>query len=487
MLAKNEGVQGKVIVTTLEGLMPKEHFLRDLEGFVDFSFIYDRVKHLYSSVGRPSVDPVVLVKMLLIGFLYGIDSERRIEREAQVNIAYRWFLGIGFDERIPDHSTISQTRRRKFRGSSIFEGIFYEVVKKCIEVGLVDGSLILTDSTHVKASASSKRSEVLKVAVDPSDYVKGLDRISEEEDLKVRAEAIARGRKKRGRPIKAEPKTKLIRTSKTDPDSGYMNRPDKPQGFHYLSHQSSDGKSGIITDVYVTPGNVNDCVPYVLRIKYQKERYNFPIKEVGIDQAYDQIEIHKEMHDLGIKTFAPIRKSSSVNRNVFSVNDFAYNETKDAYVCPAGNGLRYVSVNKTNRSKSYAASTYQCSACHLKPQCLGGKQKRRTIDTPFFQEIANKQRQNSYTERYYEIQRLRQIYCEGNFATQKECHNLRRTRKRGNKNVTEHCLLSALALNLKRLVKYLKGQPTPALLFRFFALFPRQHKTFAFQSCASPF
>jgi len=232
-----------------------------------------------------------------------------------------------------------------------------------------------------------------------------------------------------------------------------------------LSHQSADGKSGIITDVYVTPGNVNDCIPYVARIKYQKEKYNFPIKEVGIDQAYDQIEIHKEMHDLGIKTYIPIKKTSSVNTNVFSVKDFTYDETKDIYICPAGNELRYVSVNKVNRSKSYAACTQHCNKCSLKPRCLGGKRKYRALDIPFFQEIANMQRQNSSTARYNEVQRLRQIFCEGNFATQKECHNLRRTRKRGNKNVTEHCLLSALALNLKRLVKYLKDQPAPTLFF----------------------
>ena len=187
---------------------------------------------MYSSVGRPSIDPVILIKMLLLGFIYCIDSERRMEKEAQVNIAYRWFLGIDLDERIPDHSTISQTRRRKFKDSNIFEEIFFEIVKKCIEAGLVDGSLILTDSTHIKANANNNRSEILKVTVDPSDYVKKLDQISEEEDLKVRAEAIAQGRKKHGRRANEAPKVKMIRKSLTDSDSGYMNRPEKPKGFH---------------------------------------------------------------------------------------------------------------------------------------------------------------------------------------------------------------------------------------------------------------
>jgi transposase len=169
MLEKNMNIQGKMIVTTLEELMPQEYFLRDLSALVDFSFICEKIEHLYSHVGRPSIDPVVLVKMLLIGFLYGIDSERRIEKEVQVNIAYRWFLGIDLDARVPDHSTISQTRRRKFNSTNIFEEIFAEIVKKCIEAGLVDGSLILTDSTHIKASASMKRKETVTVKVEPSE------------------------------------------------------------------------------------------------------------------------------------------------------------------------------------------------------------------------------------------------------------------------------------------------------------------------------
>ena len=167
MLEKNIGTQGRVIVTTLESLMPKEHFLRDLDRLIDFSFIHERLKHLYSTMGRPAVDPVILIKMLLLGFLYGIDSERKIEREVQVNIAFKWFLRINLDERAPDHSTISQTRRRKFKGSNIFEEIFFEVVKKCVDVGLVDGSLILTDSTHIRANANNNRSEVVTLSEHP--------------------------------------------------------------------------------------------------------------------------------------------------------------------------------------------------------------------------------------------------------------------------------------------------------------------------------
>ena len=120
--------------------------MRDLDRLVDFSFIYEKVESLYSNTGRPSIDPVVLVKMLLIGYLYGIDSERKLEQEIRVNIAYRWFLGLELGDNVPDHSTISQLRRRKFNGTTLFEDVFEQVVRLCIEKGLITGKLLLTDS-----------------------------------------------------------------------------------------------------------------------------------------------------------------------------------------------------------------------------------------------------------------------------------------------------------------------------------------------------
>jgi len=475
MLTKSNGMQGKVIVTTLESLMPQEHFLRDLNRLVNFSFIYGKVKHLYSTIGRPSVDPVVLIKMLLIGFLYGIDSERKIEKEVQVNIAFRWFLGIDLDENVPDHSTISQTRRRKLKDTDIFEEMFAEIVKKCIDVGLVDGSLILTDSTHIKASASTHRAEMKTVTVEPRAYIKKLEQLCQEDDLKIRAQGIEAGKKKCGIARNEKPKTKTILVSTTDPDSGIMSRPDKPRGFHYLNHQSTDAKSGIITDVFVTPGNVNDNVPYVGRIKHQKGKLGLPIKEVGADKGYDFVEIHKEMLDLGIRTYiTPYTRETKRINDTYPPAAFHYDFEKDCFTCPNGAELTLLCINQSQRLRVYAASRKSCKTCELFKKCIGGQRKTRQLSVPYFDREARLQRENYRTPRYYEVQRLRRIYCEGNFALQKENHNLRNTRKRGNKNVTEHCLFSALALNLKRLVKYLKANPEKTLLYRLFCTFSSQ-------------
>jgi hypothetical protein len=237
-----------------------------------------------------------------------------------------------------------------------------------------------------------------------------------------------------------------------------MNRPEKPKGFHYLSHQSVDAKSGIITDVCVTPGNINDHVPYADRIKYQIETYGFEIREVGIDRGYDYTEVHKEMYDLGIKTYTPLIDNTP-RAPGFSQKDFIFARENDSYTCPFGKELRYSSVNQTYKNKVYRASPKDCKACPFREKCFGKTGQCRTLMVPFFHEIANMQRENYGTERYYKVQHLRRIYCEGNFALQKDNHNLRRTKKRGNKNVTEHCLLSALALNLKRLVRHLMKNP----------------------------
>ena len=175
-------------------------FLRKVEGIVDFRFIYELVRDLYClDNGRPITDPVVLVKYLLIGFLYGIDSERRIEQEIEVNMAYRWFLGLDIGERVPDHSTISQNRRR-FGGEGVFRQIFEEIVRQCMEKGLAEGTVVLTDSTHVKANASKRQNIKVQVQAETADYMKRLDAAETEERQRLeRAGKIKPQRKGRAK------------------------------------------------------------------------------------------------------------------------------------------------------------------------------------------------------------------------------------------------------------------------------------------------
>ena len=446
MLKRAESKQMKMSFVTLEELMPQEHFLRDLDRLVDFDFIYDKVADLYSNTGRPSIDPVVMIKMLLIGYIYGIDSERKLEQEITVNIAYRWFLGIDFDERVPDHSTISQLRRRKFDGTTIFRDVFDEIVRKCFEAGLIDGKLLLTDSTHIKANARNDLREVIEVPDTPSEYMQKLDR-----------EAYELGLIKE--PVEYDTaKTKEITKSVTDPECGLMKRPGKPTGFHYLNHQTCDSKHGMITDVFVTPGNYNDCTPHADRINYQIDKFGFNTEAVCADKAYDSNEIHNEMFKRNIKTFIPYKltpKSCANYEKGFDKSDFEYNVERDEYVCPNGIIFHFSSYKKGKGVKVYRPKQKDCIVCPFRSQCMGKSKSLRAIEVHLHETARREQFKNNGISEYYNAMRLRKIWCEGNFSHQKERHNLRRTRKRGIERVTEQCLLSACALNLKRLVEIL--------------------------------
>ena len=445
MLKRSEPRQMKMAFVTLDELMPETHFLRELDRLVSFDFIYDKVSDLYSSTGRPSVDPVVLIKMLLIGYLYGIDSERRLEQEITVNIAYRWFLGIDLDERVPDHSTISQLRRRKFDGTSVFRDVFDEIVRKCIETGLVSGKLLMTDSTHIRANANHEMREIIEVPDTPTEYMQKLDR-----------EAYELGLIKE--PIEYDTsKTKSVTKSSTDPECGMMNRPGKPVGFHYLNHQTCDAENGIITDVYVTAGNEHDSTPHTQRLEYQIDKFEMKTEAICADASYDSGEVHNAMLNRNIKTFIPERtRSGTPNYEpAFDPKVFTYDEERDIYVCPAGKVLRYSGYRKKDRRKRYTAKKADCLSCPYREQCNGNTKNPRMIDRTLHEKARSIQRKNIGTPEYRAAMRLRKIWCEGNFSHQKANHNLTRTRKRGIERVTEQCLLSACALNLKRLVKCL--------------------------------
>ncbi len=181
LLTKNNEKQNSMELVVIDDLVPQDHLLRKIDKHIDFTFIYDLVEDLYClDNGRPSIDPVMLFKMMLIGYLFGIRSERRIVDEVKVNIAYKWFLGLSLTDKVPDYSTISQNRRRRFNGTDVFEKIFDRIVFQAIDMGLVKGKILYTDSTHLKANANKQKFEKKEVERFVKDYVKDL-----EEDVNV--------------------------------------------------------------------------------------------------------------------------------------------------------------------------------------------------------------------------------------------------------------------------------------------------------------
>ena len=451
MLTRREHMQLKMHSVTIEDMVPTDHFIRKLDAILDFSFIYEKVRNLYcENNGRPSIDPVMIMKYLLLGFLFGVESERRIEQEIQVNMAYRWFLGLDIDDRVPDHSTISQLRRRKFKGTNLIKELFAHVLRQCAEAGLVGGKLLLTDSTHIKANAAKMSKEKVEVEKDMTNYFERLDEYEAEERERLGMPDITR---KTPEPKKTE-QTKSV----TDPDAGWLSRPNKPEGFHYLSHQTFDAKNGIIVDVAVTAGNISDNVPFLDQIGRCEEKlnaFNIEVEAVCADSAYDTAIIHKEMETREITIYTPEKETSDSTKAEYKRDDFSYKQDTDEFVCPNGERLELRCLQRTESGvfREYRADTKICSQCPDREKCLAPSQISRKIQVNIFQHIVDKHHLADNTPEFEAAMRKRQILAEGTFAAQKAHHNLRRLLRRGIEAAEDHCLLSAIAINLKRLVK----------------------------------
>ena len=317
-------------MVTLEELVPADHLLRKIDKYIDFEFIRDKVRHLYcDNNGRPAVDPVLLFKMLFIGYLFGVRSERQLVREVQVNVAYRWFLGLSLTDKIIDASTFSQQRRRRFLATDIEQHIFDEIVRQAIGQGLVGGDVLYTDSTHMKANANKKKFEIHTVTQTPTEYLIALE-------VAIDEDRIANGKAPlKEKAVDTEPKTRDIKVSTTDPESGYLTREGKPQGFYYLDHRTTDAKHNIITDTYVTPGNVHDSKPYLARLDRQLTAFNIYPQAVGLDSGYKTAGICKGLEDRNIEGVIGYRRPNKAE-GLFAKRKFVFDAGQNHYTCPAG-------------------------------------------------------------------------------------------------------------------------------------------------------
>ena len=249
MYNERNGRQMKMETVILENLVPENHLLRKIENTIDFSFINKICKPYYSeNNGRPAIEPEVLFRMLFIGYLYGIRSERKLLQEIEVNVAYRWFIGYDLTEKLPDVSVIWQNRLRRYNGTEVPQQIFDEIVRQAMAKGLVDGKILYSDSTHLKANANKNKFIETQAKKESRDYITDLNRA-------INEDRIAHGKKplkfngdeqkeeqdeekenyfdddSQGKPGKGQEEVKVTKTSTTDPESGYMHRDGKPKGF----------------------------------------------------------------------------------------------------------------------------------------------------------------------------------------------------------------------------------------------------------------
>ena len=454
MMTKIGNQQIEMHLITIEDLVPTDHFLRKVNAIIDFSFIYDEVENMYChNNGRPSIGPAVLIKFLLIGFLYGINSERRISEEIQVNMAYRWFLGLDIMDKVPDHSTISQNRRRRFNGSDLFRNIFQKIVFLCVEKGLADGRLVFTDSTHIKANASRKTEYIKQTEEVTNEYLKELDQYEET----VRSQLESEGKIKPARCRKRKEKIETVRrrVSSTGPESGYYKRKGKAEGMHYLSHETVDSKNGITIDVAATAGNVNGSQPYIERLDYIGETIGLKIQAACADSGYDTNLINQQLPERNIDFYTPKRTEQKRGTTEFQRKDFQYDEKDDRFICPGGKALPLHRLNRTMNTvtKEYRCPKTECKDCPFRNRCIGEKGSDKRIQVNIFEDVVKKNHEKDGTETHAKVLLLRQIWSEGSFAAQKARHNLKFLYRRGLEAAEQQCLLSSTALNLKRMIK----------------------------------
>ena len=439
--------QSEMEIVTIEELVPDNHLLRKIDQYIDFSFIPEKVRPYYSEDnGRPSLDPLVLFKMMFIGYIYGVRSERELARQIETNIAYRWFLGLNLKDPVPHHSTISWNRRTRFKDTDIFQEIFDEIVLQAMNHRMVSGRVLFTDSTHLKANANKKKFSKQEVEVETLDYIEDLE------------EAVRKDREDHGKkPLKEKEevkKKKEIKVSDTDSESGYLYRENKPEGFFYLDHRTTDLKHNIITDVHVTPGNIHDSRPYLQRLDRQIERFGFDVEAVGLDSGYLTNPIcHGLIMERGIFGVIAHRRYQS-KKGFLPKWKYTYDEKRDVYVCPQGEALSYATTDREGY-RHYKSNPENCADCPLLTKCTQNKKHQKTVTRHVWEGSKEQVRLNRLSNEGKWIYRMRKEKVERSFADSKELHGLRYCRLRGKENVREQALLTAACQNMKKIALHL--------------------------------
>ena len=425
MITINKEIQSEILMTTMEEIVPQDSLFRKIDKYIDFTFIYDEVKDLYClDNGRPSIDPVVLFKIVFIQALDGIKSMRKTCEKIKVDAEYRWFLGIPFGKDTPHFSTFSKNYERRFKNSDIFESIFINIVNQAIKYNLIDGTTFYTDSTHKKANANKGKYEddIVKV-------VKTRRKWLEEE---INEERIKQGKKTFE--YKDEIEEKHIKVSTTDKESGYYHRDNKEKGFMYLDHRTVDDKCNIIVDCYITKGNVHDSEPFIKRCEYIKETFGFNIKKYGVDSGYLTLDIKKYFIDNNIfGVFGYRRFGTQDSRKEKS--KYYYDKALDIYVeKETGEVLEYQGKIDRLGYKTYIN--------------LGkDKSVRRHICEWMNEQI----RENRLSEEGKELYKKRKERIELSFADSKNNHGYRYAVYKGVRKNQHYTWLICAAQNMKNI------------------------------------
>jgi len=432
----------------LEEVVPDDHLVRAIALVLDLSWVRAELARHYSAIGRPSIDPVLMIRMLIIGYVFAIRSERALCREVQLNLAYRWFCGLGIEDKIPDHSAFSRARNERFRDSDIFRRLFERVVRACIAAGLVGGEGFAVDASLIEADANKHRS------IPGAEWDKDID--PERAHRAVKEYLSTLNDPAYGAASDVTPKF----VSPSDPAAQWTGALRNAAFFAYANNYLIDVKFGIIMDVAASRA-IRQAEVGASQMMIERTETCFGIKPewLAADTAYGSAaNLDWLVNEQGIAPHVPVIDKSKREDGTFSREDFIYDEGRDIYTCPAGRMLTTTGHISTDHALRYLASVPECRACPLKTKCCPNMPARRIVRdvNEAARDIA---RALVKTEAFAQSRHDRKK-VEMLFAHLKRILRLGRLRLRGPSGAQFEFTLAAIAQNLRRLAM-LVARPPP--------------------------
>ena len=484
MLERGKMERGIFEIVDTESLVPAEHLLRKIDAAVDFNKVYDMVEPLYcADNGRPSIDPVVLFKMVLIQHLYGLTSLRRTAEEVSLNVAYRWFLGYRLQEETPHFSTVSYNFRHRFTTETV-DQIFGWILAEIAEAGYLSPGAVFVDGTHIKANANIKKVVKEEVPVAAKRYAKELmDEVNADREAHGKkpfaddedddSDPPAPPKKKRDNTSrkklknrKKEAKKKVVTKSTTDSDCGLFVKGDHKKQLAYEAHTACD-IHGYVLEVEVTPGNVHDSVAF--DDVYDKVVEKYPqVKTIVADTAYKTPHICKKIFDDG-RVLSTAYKRPQTMKGGHEWWKYVYDEYFDCIICPEYQVLKYSTTNRDGY-REYKSNPQLCANCPTRHLCTNSADYVKVVQRHIWKDYEEKADDARYTPIYQRLYKARKETIERVFADAKEQHGMRYTRYTGLAQVTNWVKLKFAAMNLKKFAKR-KWKDTHTSIFHSVILF----------------
>ncbi len=436
-MGRQADYQHKLFVTgfNLEKRIPRDHILRKIAEKIDFHFIYEEVEESYGVNGNVSVPPTVILKMLLLFFLYKVRSERELMITIPERLDWLWFLGYDLEDEIPNHSVLSKARARW--GVKAFKGFFERIVWQCVEAGLVDGSKLFVDASLIDANASNNS------VVDTHRLKKYLNKSYRQLEQRLDDLVVQKGTPASKRYI-----------STTDPDATVTRHKGSKSKLRYKTHRGVDGKKEIITATKVTPGSVDDGDLLDETIKGHEHNTQKHVDTAVGDSKYGKIDNFVLCHDLRIKAHMPsleeTQRGKGRQKGIFPKEAFTYNPEADTFVCPAGEVLKKRTFHKKRNHYEYKASPKVCAQCQLKEKCTRAK-NGRTLKRHVRQDDLDLMVNKAKGKNAKRDLKTRQHLSERSFARSKT-HGYKRARWRGLWRMEIQDFLIAAIQNIKVLI-----------------------------------